>query len=210
MVSIPKEWSRVPTFFGIENYTAEIQIRTLPQHTWAEASKRLHYKQEQNVPRPLLRSIGRVSALLETVDLEFERLLLERQSYRKKLETDTTQRTLNVDLLENVLDSQLPQINKTFDEGYNELLEDLLAFKVDNTVKLINLIKKGIIEAIAEDKSRVQEELQPDQEPEHEELIVDFDRLKKGCYYSHAGLIRAIMGNEYGSKWTDYMLKSYK
>lgn len=54
---------------------AEVQVRTVTQHVWAAASHVLQYKQEASVPLPVRRSIYRVSALLETVDLEFERVL---------------------------------------------------------------------------------------------------------------------------------------
>jgi putative GTP pyrophosphokinase len=71
IIKLPEKWLSVPTFKGMSEIQAEIQIRTLAQHIWAEASHVLQYKQEESVPSTLLRSIYRVSALLETVDLEF-------------------------------------------------------------------------------------------------------------------------------------------
>jgi ppGpp synthetase/RelA/SpoT-type nucleotidyltranferase len=59
----------------------ELQLRTLAQHIWAVASHKLQYKREASVPVPIRRSINRVSALLEMVDLEFDRVLLEREQY---------------------------------------------------------------------------------------------------------------------------------
>ena len=75
IVTMPEQWLGVPTMSDFQGYRAEIQVRTLAQHIWAAASHKLQYKQEKNVPPPLRRSIHRVSAILETVDLEFERLL---------------------------------------------------------------------------------------------------------------------------------------
>ncbi|MDI7259042.1 MAG: RelA/SpoT domain-containing protein [Thermodesulfobacteriota bacterium] len=75
----PKTWLSVPSFEEFRHLEAEIQVRTLAQHMWAAASHKLQYKQEDAVPPPIKRSIHRVSALLETVDLEFERVLGERE-----------------------------------------------------------------------------------------------------------------------------------
>ena len=68
----------------------------------------LQYKQEDSVPAPMRRAIHRVSALLEVVDLEFERLLKERESYRSDSGPINTDAILNVDLLEHLLDALLP------------------------------------------------------------------------------------------------------
>jgi ppGpp synthetase/RelA/SpoT-type nucleotidyltranferase len=54
----------------------EIQVRTLAQHIWAEASHKINYKNNQ-LPVTINRSIYRLSALLETVDLELQRIVQE-------------------------------------------------------------------------------------------------------------------------------------
>jgi putative GTP pyrophosphokinase len=83
IVRAPKPWLSIPTFSAFGPFQAEIQVRTLAQHMWAAASHVLQYKQEESVPPPLRRTINRVSALLETVDLEFDRALKEREKYRE-------------------------------------------------------------------------------------------------------------------------------
>ncbi|WP_082836585.1 RelA/SpoT domain-containing protein [Acidovorax sp. GW101-3H11] len=69
IVRLPESWLGVPTLSGLGQLTVELQIRTLAQHIWAAASHKLQYKQEAGVPPPLRRTINRVSALLEIVDL---------------------------------------------------------------------------------------------------------------------------------------------
>lgn len=54
--------------------SAEIQIRTVPQHAWAAISRHLDYTREDEVPTPLRRRLFRLSALLELADDEFEQL----------------------------------------------------------------------------------------------------------------------------------------
>jgi ppGpp synthetase/RelA/SpoT-type nucleotidyltranferase len=85
IVELPKEWLAVPTLAKMGGLIAEIQVRTLAQHIWAETSNKLQYKQEESVPPAVRRAISRASALLETLDLEFERVLIERDAYRGDL-----------------------------------------------------------------------------------------------------------------------------
>lgn len=118
----PREaWLTVPTFSAFRAFQAEIQVRTLAQHTWAAASHKLQYKQEASVPPPVRRSIHRVSALLEMVDLEFERVLADRDDYRATILTQQGSRRLNADVLEATLDAQLPRANKMAFEPYSLL-----------------------------------------------------------------------------------------
>jgi putative GTP pyrophosphokinase len=72
VVRFPKDWLVVPAMALFGEMKAEIQVRTIAQHLWADASHILQYKNEENIPEPIKRSIHRVSAILETVDLEFE------------------------------------------------------------------------------------------------------------------------------------------
>lgn len=210
VVSIPKEWSKVPTFSNMENYKAEIQIRTLSQHIWAEASNELQYKSEENVPKPLLRSIGRISALLETVDFEFERLISERNSYLKTLSTDlkiTSTARLNVDNLKAIINEILPEIYRDEDEAYSELLHELNYFGIDDTIKLSDFLNKNVKEAIKSDQKIVKElkslKGNPDLINDHE-YEYEPERVKLGIFYNHTGLIRQIFQNELSKKWTEY------
>lgn len=59
------EWKN----FG--NLNAEIQIRTVLQHSWAAISHKLQYKRESDMPLALRRRLFRLSALLELADQEF-------------------------------------------------------------------------------------------------------------------------------------------
>ncbi|MGE4514423.1 MAG: GTP pyrophosphokinase family protein, partial [Chryseobacterium sp.] len=98
VVNIPDNWTNVPTNRNLNAYTVEIQLRTLSQHNWAETSNFFQYKNEANVPKEILRTIGRVSALLETVDLELERTLSERDVYVSKIDIEMNQE-LNIETM---------------------------------------------------------------------------------------------------------------
>jgi ppGpp synthetase/RelA/SpoT-type nucleotidyltranferase len=61
---------------------AEIQVRTVVQHAWAEVSHNLIYKSEFQVPPELERDCNRTAALLENADKDFGQLVHDLEHYR--------------------------------------------------------------------------------------------------------------------------------
>jgi ppGpp synthetase/RelA/SpoT-type nucleotidyltranferase len=126
----------------IPQLLVEIQVRTLAQHLWAEASRILQYKQEKAIPREISRDLHRVSALLETVDLDFEKVLKKRDDYRAGVVALDSNAELNVDLLEITLNSFWPEANKTDKENYYYLLEYLKHRGITTQSQLTQIIRK--------------------------------------------------------------------
>ncbi|HFQ4975452.1 TPA: GTP pyrophosphokinase family protein [Vibrio vulnificus] len=183
-VKLPSEWLKVPTLAGLESYKAEVQVRTLSQHIWAVASHKLQYKHESNVPTPVRRSINRVSALLETVDLEFERVLEDREIYIQHIDEENE---FNVDVLESLCDRLLPSENKHIGyENYSEMFAELTANGITNVQSFTQMINEHLPTQLIEDKERVTFEIS---EPEPE----DADRLERGVFYTHVGLVRGCL-----------------
>lgn len=58
-----------------------IQIRSILQHAWAEIEHDLGYKGKYAIPDQYKRNFNRLAALLETADLEFDRLKRELSEY---------------------------------------------------------------------------------------------------------------------------------
>ena len=203
VVEVPKSWLAVPTMAGLADLRAEIQVRTTAQHIWAEASQTLQYKSTEAVPQALKRSIYRVSALLETVDLEFERVLVDRDAYRAEVaQTTPTTETLNVDSLERVLDAAWPSANKEIgSEDYADLLAELTAMGVANGDALRKLVSKWREAALAEDAAAVAA-LRHD--PKTSGFYMDRARVEVGVYFTHVGLTRAVLGSEFGDRWNEY------
>ena len=137
----PSGWFSLPSLKDLKGCKAEVQVRTAAQHVWAAASHLLQYKREKDVPSQLQRSINRVAALLETVDLEFERVLIERGRYIETIEKAKDE-MLNTDSLRKILAKLLPEENLDLDEKYSELLEELRDFKVTTVDKIENIVKK--------------------------------------------------------------------
>jgi putative GTP pyrophosphokinase len=196
VVGLPKEWANVPTFAELEDLTAEIQVRTLAQHMWAEASHFLQYKREDAVPVSIRRTLSRTSALLETLDFEFDRVLQERDSYRKGVEVAGSTARLNVDLLEKTLDASLPRKNKSA-EPYGELLVELEHFGIKTVDQLHKLIDRRRKDAEREERHQLAEFrklLDSGVEP----MAVDEKKIRRGICFSHTGWVRAMLGREFG------------
>lgn len=200
VIKLPEKWLSIPTFSDFSEFQTEIQVRTVAQHIWAAASHQLQYKQEASVPSTVKRSIYRVSALLEIVDLEFERVLREREEYTKEAKPDTRDETLNVDLIKKILDNHLPIENRVDDEDYSELLQNLSNCEIKKSSELISLIKEQLDRALHEDDKQVLL-LKAGASPQ----VVTSDKWErasiKGVYFSHSGLVRAMLNNKFGPCW---------
>jgi putative GTP pyrophosphokinase len=202
------EWLAVPTLAKMGNLRAEIQVRTVAQHIWAEASHSLQYKQEESVPSAMLRGIYRVSALLETVDLEFERVLEQRDRYRAEINEADEEGVLNVDVLEKILNDMLPPANKKGDEDYAALLTELIQFDV-RTAKDIRRIIRDHLDKVRADDQRKVVGLRERRAKGLGIADATIDRIDKGVYYTHEGLVRLAMDFEYGEAWTNYLAEKY-
>ena len=67
----------IPEFKNIrqyENHMFEIQVRTLNQHAWSNASHKLSYKHDGDLPHELQRKLYRLLALYELADQEIENI----------------------------------------------------------------------------------------------------------------------------------------
>ncbi len=128
MIRLPQQWLATPSLREFGGMQAEIQVRTTAQHIWAAASHVLQYKSAFSVPATLRRTIYRAAALLETVDLELERVLDERASYldemKGMLPSAFLAQRVNADTLRAYSESRFPgmEISATWQE---KLLIDL-------------------------------------------------------------------------------------
>lgn len=210
VVRLLESWTSIPSYSDLGGFAAEIQVRTVAQHIWAAASHKLQYKKEESVPPPLRRAIYRVSALLETVDLEFSRVLEEREIYisQEKVPGSEPSR-LNVDLLRSIMDASLPLQNKTDSEAYGDLLEELFALGVNTDEELRSVIASGRAAAEAKDKEYVDEyraEAAVDSS-KVTNLPETYERVSKGHFMAHTGLMRWVMRAHFGDEGDKILAK---
>lgn len=148
---------------------------------------KLQYKVEQSVPDEVRRSIHRIASLLETVDTEFERLLVEREQYRARIEADRADSRLNTDILRAVLDSRLPRRNKAGYEPYSMLVWELTKLGIVRRNDLEALIDQHLGTALAEDRDTVGR--RTDHGGDHK----DTDH-----FFTHTGLLNVMLEKEFG------------
>jgi ppGpp synthetase/RelA/SpoT-type nucleotidyltranferase len=186
-VAVPREWAVVPSIRAFDRFCAEIQVRTLAQHMWAAASHELQYKVEQSVPDEVRRSIHRIASLLETVDAEYERLLVEREAYRSKIESDDADSRLNTDILRAVLAKRLPRTNKAGWEPYSMLVWELSKLGIVRRSDLEGLISRRLSAALEEDRKIV--------ERDEEASTTSTGR---DHFFTHTGLLTIMLEKEFG------------
>lgn len=194
IIRIPETWRDVPVFRRLRRFKAEVQVRTLAQHIWAAASHKLQYKQEDSVPPPVRRTIHRVSALLETVDLEFERVLATRDSYiQNDMQEATKDEPLNVDLIASILNDTFPAENRGEAEDYNKLLTELLVVGLGTVGKFRQLLAKHMPAVLKEERERVTSEMTGETK-----TPAALERASRGVFFKHVGLARIALMHEFG------------
>ncbi|MDY0095052.1 MAG: RelA/SpoT domain-containing protein [Candidatus Vecturithrix sp.] len=99
------EWS---PFAGL---TAEIQIRTILQHAWADLSHKIDYKLTSQAPLELRRRLFRLSALMELADEEFTALRDQAEhivsGYKRQMSQDELEIPINLDSLREFIEQKV-------------------------------------------------------------------------------------------------------
>jgi len=101
----------------------EIQIRSILQHAWAEIEHDLGYKGKSSIPESHVRSFNRLSALLESADIEFDRLKKELAEYEKDVTKLIVTTPDTVPINQASIDS-LVKSNKTFQMARDYVIKD--------------------------------------------------------------------------------------
>lgn len=138
----------------------EIQVRSILQHAWAEIEHDLGYKGKTAIPDQYKRNFNRLAALLETADLEFDRLKRELIHYEgevgiliKKSPQDVTinQASLSNFNLENSILQEARKLMAsitgwTYEEYLNDLhgiLERFVFFEIKTIKDLEDSLKQN-------------------------------------------------------------------
>ena len=195
-------WLFLPTWKNLGNMPTEIQIRTVTQHIWAGASHLLQYKRKKHVPVPVRRAINRVAALLELVDLEFERVLMRREEYRTHLTEIGLDEPLNTELLRGIFERFLPAENADDEEPLAELVDQLSAFGVTKGRDLVGLLEKHQ-EAMNRAEALAVKDIK--RNGSKSEYRFDPERLARGVFLTHVGLVQEALSRELGAKFDDYI-----
>jgi len=147
IVTVKDEWTKAPNYRNLKNLKAEIQVRTVLMHAWADIEHKLAYKSKDQIPEQFRRQLYQLSALLEIADAQFQSLKLERDRLKESLTIETSSKgkifdinqELNLDTLQGFLDFYYPDRQK-LSTHTSSLFEELkrlnISFKeLDNYVK---------------------------------------------------------------------------
>ena len=111
IVSIAANRSVLPEYAGLKGLKAEIQMRSILQHAWAEIEHDLGYKSQRAVPRDVVRQFSRLAGLLEIADDGFSALRRSIRVYEaevdKKIEGDPTELRIDAVSINALIESDL-------------------------------------------------------------------------------------------------------
>ncbi|MBN1542912.1 hypothetical protein JW992_12265 [candidate division KSB1 bacterium] len=109
-----KEILGVPIPNELRDKKAEIQIRTLLQHAWADMSHDRIYKSAIQVPDVWKRECARLAAIMENSDRAFARMAQVLDAYAQNFAAKMSQKQLKqeTELLKTILDNETDERNK--------------------------------------------------------------------------------------------------
>ena len=155
IVALKEHWLETPSYKGLDGLRAEIQVRTLFQHAWAELSHELEYKNEEHVPRQFRRRLYQLSAILENLDDQFDVLHADKSAYGRVVSEKAeesgrfgTDQEVNIDSLQALLDFYFPTRHKD-PTSASALLDDIAPIDI-SMQELVQGIEKatGILPAV--------------------------------------------------------------
>ncbi|MDC4901868.1 hypothetical protein NQ997_18845, partial [Acinetobacter baumannii] len=127
----------------------EIQVRTALEHAWAEIEHDRGYKLGGKLPSHLSRRFSLLSGLLESADLEFNRLTVEIEEYAKTLKQEIQDNSqLDFELssiaIQTLIQHIFPktQIINAEDDMLDTTLNETINFGITNLNQLNSLLIK--------------------------------------------------------------------
>lgn len=159
VVNLTDNRTNLKEYASYKNIKAEIQIRSILQHAWAEIEHDIGYKSVNGLPNEIKRYFSRLAGLLEIADDEFikikESISARQQEIANVLESGTGEDTLDlVSLREYIIKSKLlDQLANEFTKLYSipivtskspgdleGLLNGLIVAGINNIKELDNAI----------------------------------------------------------------------
>lgn len=130
IVKINATRANLPEWSKFKDLNAEIQLRTVLQHSWAAISHELEYKSKIDIPEVLKRKLFRLAGLFELADEEFVQVK-QRQSeltsaIEKKTEYENTlvHNEVNLDTIKFYFEQNTAIVGKYWELGKNAGFED--------------------------------------------------------------------------------------
>lgn len=145
----------LPEWKFLKGCCFEVQVRTALMHAWAEIEHDRGYKLGGKLPSNLARRFSLLSGLLESADLEFNRLTVEIEEYAKSLDSKIDENlNLNVEItsvgIKKLIEKKYNQyciLNSIDLEIFNdeEIINELIAFDINNLETLDKTISNSLV-----------------------------------------------------------------
>lgn len=87
LVKLAANRCALPEYGRFKDLVAEIQVRTILQHAWAEIEHDIQYKSVATIPDPIKRRFMALAGLFEIADREFQAIQDEDESLRQRART---------------------------------------------------------------------------------------------------------------------------
>lgn len=160
IVSLDNKRNKLPEWKSFDKLKAEIQVRTVLQHSWASISHELTYKKGYEIPRELQRRLFRLAGLFELADEQFLQIRDEHNKLKetiRKISKTNELETEEINLLtlkysfseENEIYNKIAglAIQSGFLEGGNEI-SDIYLSEIIRVADLLGLEKIQDVENI--------------------------------------------------------------
>lgn len=140
VVTVKKDWLKAPNYRGLGGLKAEVQVRTILMHAWADIEHKLAYKKTEHIPDQFKRKLYQLSALFEVADEQFDSLRKEKEEYIEQLISEEARKSgrfdvnqeMNLDSLQAFLDFYFPdRIRHIGDISYllDEIMNSNVSFR---------------------------------------------------------------------------------
>lgn len=163
VVSLSRNRSALAEYAAFKECKAEIQIRSILQHTWAEIEHDLGYKSSIEVPKDMRRQFSMLAGLLELADQQFavlrdrlveyetkasetiefqpEALLLDRVTLKTLIEFDSDINELDAIAVQGL--GSLPMVTMNTDERFESLLRSATLLELRTVADVKELIRSN-------------------------------------------------------------------
>jgi ppGpp synthetase/RelA/SpoT-type nucleotidyltranferase len=185
IIKIKTDWLNTPNYRGLENLKAELQIRTVLMHAWAEIEHKLAYKSKLQIPVEFRRKLSRISAKLEESDEQFEdiknqientrNILIESANESQAFDRETE---FNLDTLQAFLDYAFPERQKDI-KATGTLFEEMIK---------ANISLKVLVDGFEKSKHLLR-----DVEKEGAQIFFQEDYNEDELYLLQVGAARTIL-----------------
>lgn len=98
IIGLKKDRLNLTEYSHFKEMKAEIQIRSILQHTWAEIEHDTGYKSNTGIPDAIRRKFSRLAGLLEIADDEFVEIKKTLEKHKTKIAKDLKKGTSNIPL----------------------------------------------------------------------------------------------------------------